>query len=251
MTELAQRFKDRLFSNDAHPYRLFEVEVERHLRPGMTLMDAGCGRTAPVLAKYRSRVGRLIGVDLVDFDPTVTGIQLLREDLSRTSVASGTVDLVMSRSVMEHVAEPEKVYAEMYRVLRPGGLFVFITANLWDYASLISRVVPNRLHPWIVSKVEGREEHDVFPIQYKTNTHGAVKRFAHAAGFEVASLTYHGQYPSYFMFNGALFLVASGYEKLISRYETLGFLRGWIFAVLRKPANSGQGTPASVGDAAK
>jgi len=235
MTALAQRLKDRYFEDSQHPYRLFEGEVERHLGPEVTLLDAGCGRTAPVLARYRARARHLIGVDLVDFDPSVTGIELRHEDLSATGVASSSVDLVMSRSVMEHVADPARVYGEMYRVLKPGGRFIFITANLWDYASLIARIVPNSLHPWIVSKVEGREEHDVFPIQYRTNTHSAVRRYAAQTGFEVESLRYLGQYPSYFMFNGALFLLATGYEKLISRFEALGFLRGWIFAVLRKP----------------
>jgi len=36
------------------------------------------------------------------------------------------------------------------------------------------------------------------------------------------------------MFNGFFFLLATGYEKVISRFESLAPLRGWIFAVLRK-----------------
>ena len=91
----------------------------------------------------------------------------------------------------------------MYRVLKPGGYVVFLTANLWDYASLIAAVVPNRFHPWIVSKTEGRAEHDVFPIAYRTNTRGAVEKWSRHAGFELLSFSYLGQYPSYFMFNGS------------------------------------------------
>lgn len=235
MTRLAEQFKARYFRDSEHPYRIFEAEVERHLRPDITLLDAGCGRTAPVLRKYRDRVGSVIGIDVVDFDPSVTGMQLLKEDLSRTSVPSSTVDLVMARSVMEHVADPKRVYAEVFRMLRPGGRFVFLTANLWDYASIIARIIPNCLHPWIVARTEGREEHDTFPIQYRTNTRAAVRRFAMHTGFEISTFRYLGQYPNYFMFNGALFLVATGYEKFITRFDGLGFLRGWIFAVLTKP----------------
>jgi hypothetical protein len=94
--------------------------------------------------------------------------------------------------------------------------------------------VPNRFHPWIVSKTEGRKEKDVFPVRYRTNTQGAVRRWAAQAGFEVESFRYLGQYPSYFMFNGFLFLLATGYEKLLRRFDSLAFLRGWIFATLRK-----------------
>ena len=48
------------------------------------------------------------------------------------------------------------------------------------------------------------------------------------------SFRYLGQYPSYFMFNGPLFLLATGYEKLIGKVRALNFLQGWIFVTLRK-----------------
>ena len=237
MTELADRYREKYFGNQEHPYRTFLRTVESHLLPEHALLDAGCGRTAPVLAKYRGRVRRLIGIDLVEFDGAPEGIELLNNDLGRIDLPDACVDLVMARSVMEHVEDPDAVYREINRVLRPGGHFVFLTANLWDYASLIAKLIPNRFHPWIVARVEGREEHDVFPIQYRTNTHGAVARLARSTGFDIVSFTYHGQYPAYFNFNGALFLVATAYEKLISRFESLRFLRGWILVVLRKRAS--------------
>jgi SAM-dependent methyltransferase len=236
MTALAQRFKDRYFRQD-HPYRTFEREVERHLLPEHTLLDAGCGRTAPVLEKYRGRAKRLIGVDLVEFDARVPGVELLHGDLGALPLDDKCVDLIMARSVMEHVTDPAATYREIYRVLKPGGHFVFLTANLWDYASLIAKLVPNRLHPWIVSRTEGRDEQDVFPIAYRTNTRRAVARWANEAGFEFRSFGYLGQYPSYFMFNGFLFLVATGYEKVINNVRALNFLQGWILVTLQRPAS--------------
>jgi SAM-dependent methyltransferase len=234
VTELAQRLKDRYFPSD-HPYSILENEVESRLRPHHTLLDAGCGRGAPVLGKYRGRARRLIGVDLVEFDPSPHGLELYHADLGGIPIGDEEVDLVMARSVMEHIEHPASVYGEIFRVLKPGGHFIFLTANLWDYASLIASIVPNRFHPWIVSKTEGREEKDVFPIAYRTNTRRAVERWSRRSGFEVVSFRYVGQYPSYFMFNGLLFLLATGYEKVISSVPALNFLQGWIFVTLRKP----------------
>jgi SAM-dependent methyltransferase len=234
MTALAQRLKDKYFQQD-HPYRIFEQEVERHLKPHHTLLDAGCGRGAPILQKYKPYCQRLIGVDLVDFAPDLSGMELLKRDLSQLPLASSSVDVAMSRSVMEHVVDPPSVYSEIFRVLKPGGHFIFLTANLWDYASLIARVVPNRFHPWVVSRTEGRAEEDVFPIAYKTNTRASVNKWAARSGFEVSSFRYLGQYPSYFMFNGFLFFVATGYEKLLSKVRALNVLQGWILVTLRKP----------------
>jgi len=234
MTALAQYLKDRYFRQD-HPYRIFESEVERVLRPDGTLLDAGCGRTAPILTRYKGKCRRLIGVDLVEFDARIQGLELHRCDLKAMPLKADSVDVAMARSVMEHVTEPAPVFSEIHRVLKPGGHFVFLTANLWDYASLIAKVVPNRFHPWIVSRTEGREEEDVFPVAYRTNTRAAIDRWARRAGFEQISFSYLGQYPAYFMFNGLLFLLATGYEKLISRFSALAFLRGWILVTLRKP----------------
>lgn len=235
MTRLAERLKDRFFGDDVHPYRRLEQAVDSHLRPDSVLLDAGCGWTAPVLKRYRGKAGRLIGIDLVEFPEPVEGIELYRRDLGDTGLKSGSVDLIMARSVMEHIEDPERVYREFARILAPGGRLIFITANRWDYASIIATLIPNRFHPWIVRHTEGRAECDVFPTQYKTNTRKAVHRHASSAGLEVANFSFLGQYPNYFMFNGLLFLIATGYEKLLRRFDILSPLRGWIFADIVKP----------------
>jgi len=237
MSALAQRLKDKYFRQD-HPYRIFECEMEYYLKPEHTLLDAGCGRTAPILAKYKGKARRLIGVDLVEFGAAMPGLELYHSDLAAIPIEDNCVDVMMARSVMEHVTDPARVYSESYRVLKPGGRFTFLTANLWDYASIIAKLIPNRFHPWIVSRTEGREEHDVFPVAYRTNTRGAVEKWAKHAGFEIVSIRYLGQYPSYFMFNGFLFLLATAYEKLIGHVSALNFLQGWILVTLRKPENS-------------
>ena len=72
-------------------------------------------------------------------------------------------------------------------------------------------------------------------MAYRTNTRGAVDKWAKQAGFEIVSFRYLGQYPSYFMFNGFFFLLATGYEKLIDKIAMLNFLQGWILVTFRKP----------------
>lgn len=113
---------------------------------------------------------------------------------------------------------------------------VFLTANMWDYGTLVARLVPNRFHGRVVKAVEGRAEEDTFPTAYKTNTRRDVGRLAHAAGLRVEAFDYLSQYPNYLMFNGLLFLLGTAFEKMISRFEVLRFLRGWIAVTLVKPA---------------
>jgi SAM-dependent methyltransferase len=233
---LAQRLLQRYYGDVPHPYRLFERQVDALVAQGVhTLLDAGCGRTVPVLRKYLGRVDRLIGVELVEFTDVPPGIEVHNSDLARLPLADASVDLIMSRSVFEHLTDPDSVYREFARVLRPGGRVVFLTANMWDYGTLAARLVPNRLHGRIVKAVEGRAEEDTFPTAYKTNTRSAVDRLAAAAGLRVQRFDYLSQYPNYLLFNGVLFAIGTAFEKLISRFEALRLLRGWILVTLQKP----------------
>ncbi|MCC6198200.1 MAG: class I SAM-dependent methyltransferase [Burkholderiales bacterium] len=236
MSPLAESLLQRYYADAVHPYRLFERTVDALVREDSVLLDAGCGRTVPVLRKYLDRARTLIGVDLVEFTDVPVGIRTYKADLARMPVAGGSVDVVMSRSVFEHLVEPDRVYAELGRVLRPGGHVVFLTANMWDYGTLVARSIPNRFHGRIVARVEGRDETDTFPTAYRTNTRRAITRLAAAHGMTVESFRYVSQYPNYLLFNGALFFVGVCYEKLISRFDALAFLRGWLLVTLRKAA---------------
>jgi SAM-dependent methyltransferase len=142
---------------------------------------------------------------------------------------------MISRALMEHLPEPERAFREIRRVLKPGGRYVFLAPNLGDYTAWVAKLVPNRLHPWIVRMTEGRPTQDTFPAYFRCNTRRALRRLCGEAGLELESAEYLGQYPSYFLFNPVLFLVATGYEKLISRFDALGFLRGWLLVSLRRP----------------
>jgi SAM-dependent methyltransferase len=177
----------------------------------------------------------LIGVEMVEFADVPVGIEAVRSNLAALPLRAASVDLIMSRSVFEHLNDPGAVYREFARVLRPGGCVVFLTANMWDYGTLAARLIPNRFHARIVHALEGRHEEDTFPTAYKTNTRRAVDRLASSSGLCVESFEYLSQYPNYLMFNGVAFLIGTCFEKTITRFDTLRWLRGWILVTLRKP----------------
>jgi SAM-dependent methyltransferase len=236
MSPLAARIQRYFYRDAIHPYRVFEARVDALLRDGgSVLLDAGCGRTVPVLRKYLGKAERLIGVELVEFTDVPPGIETFNSDLGRLPLANESVDVIMSRSVFEHLTDPATVYREFARVLKPGGRIVFLTANMWDYGTLVARLVPNRFHARVVETVEGRPEEDTFPTAYKTNTRSAVERLAMNAGLRTESFEYLSQYPNYLLFNGVLFFIGTVYEKLIARVNALRFLRGWILVTLEKP----------------
>ncbi len=237
---LAQRLLEKYYAGVPHPYRLFEQRVDQYLGCGdKVLLDAGCGRTVPVLRRYQGKATRLIGVELVEFTDVPDGIETYNADLATLPLSDASVDVIMSRSVFEHLTDPASVYREFARVLKPGGRLIFLTANMWDYATLVARAVPNRFHARIVKAVEGRAEEDTFPTAYKTNTRGDVERLSAASGLAIESFEYLSQYPNYLMFNGVAFAIGTAFERLIRRFEALRFLRGWIMVTLVKSPAGG------------
>lgn len=215
------------FSSSTHPYRTYEMKVSSELSIDDILLDAGCGRTAPILKKFEGKCKRLIGVDLEAPD-NIDGIEYIQGNIAAINLPDSSVDVVISRAVLEHVKEPLSVFKEINRILKPGGKFIFLVPNLFDYVSLISMVVPNKFHKIMVSKMEGRNIDDVFPAYYKANTYSSIHKLCQQSSFNITYFKYLGQYSSMFMFNAFLFLLATAYEKLISKFHVFRFLRGWL-----------------------
>jgi SAM-dependent methyltransferase len=99
--------------------------AEKYLRPGRVL-DLGCG----VGHSYHLLGGReTIGVDL---DPDALRGQEREThvaDMRELPFEAGAFPSVLSVQSLEHVPDPERVLAEVARVLEPGGVAVFITPN--------------------------------------------------------------------------------------------------------------------------
>ena len=222
----AEPLIEKYYPSAQHPYRVFENQVKNLLTSNSILLDAGCGRTAERLQRLSPFARFGIGIDLVDFQNSSSGLQLLKADLEHMPLRTSSVNVVVSVSVMEHLSNPLGVYQEIHRVLRPGGRFLFLTPNLWDYGSLSAKIIPSRLHPLLVARLEGRKEEDTFPTYFRSNTLGAVRKLAHQSGFLMEHHEYLGQYPNYLLFSRLLFYLGMAYEKTITKMIPL--LRGWL-----------------------
>jgi ubiquinone/menaquinone biosynthesis C-methylase UbiE len=74
--------------------------------------------TASDLAEQMLVVARA-NVDAAGFS---NSIRLVRADCKRLADQSAAYDVVMSNSIVHHIPEPADVLAELWRVLKPGGL---------------------------------------------------------------------------------------------------------------------------------
>jgi ubiquinone/menaquinone biosynthesis C-methylase UbiE len=106
------------------------------LSPGMAVLEVGCG-TGAIAREVAAKVlpgGRVIGVD-VSADQVkaarlraaqdgIGNIEFREGQAQALDFPSGSFDLVYSRFLLEHVAEPLKALREMARTLKPGGTIV-------------------------------------------------------------------------------------------------------------------------------
>ena len=221
---------------------LYRDLIRRHLRPGSRLLDAGCGRYLRFCLEF-APVADVVGVDLETTFETRNQQRpfAVRGDVGALPFPSSHFDMVISRSVIEHLEDPPRVFREFFRVLRPGGKVIIITPNKYDYVSIIAAVTPYSWHRALVSRIFRVPEDDVFPTLYRANTMSALRRTMTAAGLVEREMDTINHYPAYLMFSPILFRLGVVYERLTSM-SMFRSLRGSILCVFEK--QGGQGVPA-------
>jgi ubiquinone/menaquinone biosynthesis C-methylase UbiE len=161
-------------------------------------LDLGCGHGwFPPFVKRR-----VAPLDLGD--RRVVGIDMDRTALARhPSLAfrvngsgehlpfrAGVFDLVSANMMLEHVSEPEKLFAEVARVLAPSGRFLVHTPNGDGYTTALTHLVPPALRSKVAGYLQEREAADVYPTFYHANTSSVLHRLAAASQMQVTSIDY-------------------------------------------------------------
>ncbi|GIW88072.1 MAG: hypothetical protein KatS3mg108_2396 [Isosphaeraceae bacterium] len=91
------------------------------------------------------------------------------EDVSRLSLADGSAGTVLCIETFEHVFEVRRAFEEVFRVLRPGGVFILTSPfnfRLHGYPDDYWRMTPSclrRLLEPYAGRVVGWQGHETFP----------------------------------------------------------------------------------------
>ncbi len=105
-----------------------------NLAPGMRILDVGAGEGLLAFAALQRMGGRLEAI-LSDLSPVLlthaaalaeqrgftTQCRFLQCSAERLAIADASVEAVVARSCIAYVADKKAAFAEMFRVLRPGG----------------------------------------------------------------------------------------------------------------------------------
>jgi arsenite methyltransferase len=103
------------------------------LRPGDTVLDLGSGGGLDVLLSARrvGPTGHVYGLDMTSemlelarrnaSEAGATNVEFLEGNIERIPLPDASVDVIISNCVVNLAADKRAVFAEMFRVLRPGG----------------------------------------------------------------------------------------------------------------------------------
>ena len=123
---LLQAFSTRSVARDA-------AFLLPHLRSGMRLLDCGCGPGAITVDLARIVApAEAVGIDIETSQFTmgmartqehgVSNVRFAAGDTYRLPFPDETFEAVCAHAVLYHLREPHKALAEVYRVLKPGGV---------------------------------------------------------------------------------------------------------------------------------
>jgi SAM-dependent methyltransferase len=206
----------------AHTYRVYPEVVADRLRadnPPLVL-DVGGGKTC-VYAERRPGgwTGRVIAVDIAPEElrhNTVVDGRVVLDGSRGYPFPDRSVDLITSRSVLEHLPDLEAFVAEAARVIRPGGYFIHWVPCKFAPFAVINALLPNAVARRLLFFLDETKVGICgFPVVYDRCHPAALRRVFAAHGFEMVALRPSYYQAPYFAFFVPLFLLMSCYEILL------------------------------------
>jgi len=174
----------RDYEHDAEVLALDKMLRGKHFKHAVDV-GGGYGRLSAVLTQYADKVTLaepsqqqldIAKEYLKDFD-TVERKLMQADDLQ---FADGSVDLVTVVRVIHHLPDPSAEFAEIARILKPGGYFFFEFANYANFKNRVKHVAKGKKMPLepVDIRTDKSDKSDIPFVNHNPKT--VQKQLAHA-----------------------------------------------------------------------
>jgi ubiquinone/menaquinone biosynthesis C-methylase UbiE len=181
--KLADKYSRRPVADEAAYQKKLEV-TRKYFEPNMEVLEIGCGTGSTAIA-HAPYVGHIRATDLstnmveiAKDKAKAAGIgNVTFEALSvdALDVPDASIDAVLAHNILHLLEDKERAIADIYNMLKPGGVFVTSTACIGDMMLPLRLIVPVgrflRLFPLVtvfsVAELKGSLENAGFEIDHE------------------------------------------------------------------------------------
>lgn len=221
----------RLYTDYRSEDDIFKEVISQYIVEEADVLDAGCGGGFFFQYPWKNQVRSLVGCDVSEALGANSNISYgVKANLETLPFADNSFDLIFSRYVFEHISEPEVVFSEFARLLKPGGKIIILTPSKYHYVTLVSRFSPHWVHE-LVSSIRGNAHEDAFPTRYLANSRSQLSHHANLAGLTLQEFITTEVCPNYLLWSLPTFLLGVAYERIVNRFDSVRGLRVSIIAV--------------------
>ena len=218
----------------------FDSSFGAYINERSTVLDAGCSRGDPDLPAI-GRAGYCVGcdVDMAGLRANDLAKGRVCAPLDALPMRSESIDVIVCKFVIEHVAVPLHVFREFWRVLRPGGIVAILTPNRNSVFAVLSRLIPHGIKRPAKKWLFGGHEDDTFETLYRANTPRRLDGLMAEAGFRRERLDMLAGMWAFFIFNEPLARMVRAAERLQMRLPGLRRTCTHMLGIWRKPLSTG------------
>ena len=225
--------RDRLYPEDEWPGMIHRKTIRDAGGPDSIYVEIGCGRDATALRETKSVYRYSLGIDLEMAVQSPAGAEwgVSVADAHHLPLRDGSVSVISTADVVEHLADPTVMFKECARVLKPGGRLIVSTVNQWFPPIVLGRLMPHRLRQLVNRIATDTELEDTFPTYYRANTGRSLIAAAEHSGLKPLDVRYLSHHPRYCMFSVVTYRLGVVLERMVRRSERLRGLRHYLHGV--------------------
>jgi len=147
---IAKRYSKQPIADEAAYQKKLKV-THKYFHPNMKILEFGCGTgsTSIVHAPYVKHIHAIDGsrkmIEIAQGKSDAKSIKNITFEqltIEKLSVPDQTLDVVLGLSILHLLDNKEKVVAKVYKMLKPGGLFVTSTICIGDTKKFLKFFLP-------------------------------------------------------------------------------------------------------------
>ena len=148
--KLAERYASQPIADEAAYQRKLQITRD-YLRPDMDVLEFGCG-TGGTAILHAPHVRHITAIDfsasmlaIARRKAAETGVGNLsfeQADITSFAAPQGSFDVILGLSILHLLADKDAVIAKVFRLLKPGGVFISSTTCVGDTMGLFKLIAP-------------------------------------------------------------------------------------------------------------